>query len=176
VHCPAFDDAKNFLYGDEVTKCSSVRGQTTWKSYVGLRIVHEHGNEEAAMESMGNTLRSKSIREGTGSFQESTRFRHCGERGARGFPVASHDMDMGRRAEKRQLYLEGPGMHGESELSCLSGTARKKQKQASNTEVISSLDAGTDYPRWWSLYRRSWNTTRRPCPLGSHVNHGYVEG
>ena len=79
--CPAFDDAKNFLYDDEVTKCSSVRGETTWKSYVGLRAVREHGNEEATMESMGNAVRSKSKREGTGSFQESTRLRHCGEKG-----------------------------------------------------------------------------------------------
>jgi hypothetical protein len=80
VHCPAFDDAKNFLYGDKVTKSSSVRGRTTWKSYVGLRAVREHGNEEVAMESMGNALRSKSMREGTSSFQESTRLRHSGEK------------------------------------------------------------------------------------------------
>ena len=81
MHGPAFDDAKNFLSGDEVTKDSSVRGGTTWRSYVGLRAVREHGNEEAAMESMGNALGSKSMRECTGSFQESTRLRHCGEKG-----------------------------------------------------------------------------------------------
>jgi len=50
-------------------------------SYVGLWAVGEHGNEEAAMESMGNALRSKSMREGIGSFRESTRLRHCGEKG-----------------------------------------------------------------------------------------------
>lgn len=50
------------------------------KSYIGLRAVREHGNEEAAMESMGNALRSESMREGSGSFQESTRLRHCGEK------------------------------------------------------------------------------------------------
>jgi hypothetical protein len=80
MHCPAFDDAKNFLHGDEVTKSSSVRRRTTCKTYVGLRAVREHGNEEAAMESMGNAVRSKSMREGTGSFQESTRLSHCGEK------------------------------------------------------------------------------------------------
>lgn len=50
------------------------------KSYIGLRAVREHGNEEAAMESVGNALRSESMREGSGSFQESTRLRHCGEK------------------------------------------------------------------------------------------------
>ena len=60
---------------------SSVRGRTTWKSYVGLWAVREYGNEEAAVEGMWNAVSSKSMREGSGSFQESTRLRHCGEKG-----------------------------------------------------------------------------------------------
>lgn len=46
-----------------------------------MRVVREHGNEEAAVESMGNAVRSKRVRECAGSFQESTRLRHCGEKG-----------------------------------------------------------------------------------------------
>lgn len=84
----AFDDAKNFLNGDEVIK----RGQSGDErrgekregekmSYVGLRVVCENGDEEAPVESVGYAVSSKSMREGTGGFQESTRLRHCGERG-----------------------------------------------------------------------------------------------
>jgi hypothetical protein len=71
ISCTVMRSSKAVPSGDER------RGSL---SYVGLRAVREHGNEEAAMESMGNALRSKSMREGSSSFQESTCLRHCGEK------------------------------------------------------------------------------------------------
>jgi hypothetical protein len=50
-------------------------------SYVGLWAVCENGDEEAPVESVGYAVSSKCMREGAGGFQESTRLRHCGERG-----------------------------------------------------------------------------------------------
>ena len=51
------------------------------RTYVGLRTVREHGDEEAPMESVGYAVSSKCMRKGVGGFQESTRLRHSGERG-----------------------------------------------------------------------------------------------
>jgi hypothetical protein len=81
MRCPAFDDTKNFLKSDEVTKRTTFRKGTMRGSYVGLGVVREDGNEEAPMESVGHSVGSKCMRESSGCFQESTRLRHCGERG-----------------------------------------------------------------------------------------------
>ena len=58
-------------------------GKSVYKrrSYVGLRTVREHCDEEAPVESVGYAVSSKCMRKGIGGFQESTRLRHCGERG-----------------------------------------------------------------------------------------------
>lgn len=68
------------------------------RSYIGLRTIHEHGDEEAPVESVGYAVSSKCMREGAGGFQESTRLRHCGE-GVGKFTVASHDMEKKRQGE-----------------------------------------------------------------------------
>ena len=60
-------------------------GKKTKTSYFGLRAVCERGNEEAPVESVGYAVNSKCIGEGTGGFQESTRLRHCGERGGQDY-------------------------------------------------------------------------------------------
>lgn len=71
-------------------------------------------------------------------------------------------MDMGRRVNSIE---KGPGMHGtvtvkvEPLVEVHVRHSTEKQKQASNSEVLFSLDAGTDCPRWWSLYRRSRKTS-----------------
>jgi hypothetical protein len=75
-------------------------------------------------------------------------------------------MDLGRRAE-RQLYREGPvkvnydGCH-----------STEKQKQASHTEVLSSLDAGTDCAGWWSLY--TYGLRHLICPRRTPVHSGHM--
>jgi hypothetical protein len=84
VRCAAFDDAKNFLHGDEVTKRGQSKvgprkndagGKDQKKkrkekdvSYVGVRAVCEDGDEDAPVESVGHAVCSECMREGTGGF------------------------------------------------------------------------------------------------------------
>ena len=91
-------------------------------------------------------------------------------------------MDMGRRAEKRQLYREGPRMHGTVKMNyhgsaCLAQHGENKNKQEIREFFQSRCRNGL--PRMVELVQKEQEDLidpRRPRPLGSHVNHGYVEG
>ena len=48
----------------------------------------------------------------------------------------------------------------------------EKQKQASHTEVLSSLDAGTDCAGWWSLY--TYGLRHLICPRRTPVHSGHM--
>lgn len=49
-------------------------------TYVGLWAVGQYGDEDASVETMGYAVCTKCGRECSGSFQESMRLRHCGEK------------------------------------------------------------------------------------------------
>jgi hypothetical protein len=69
---------------------------------------------------------------------------------------------MGRRAEKRQLYLEGPGVHGTVKVDYIGvfvWHSTEKTKTSKKHGSSFSLDAGTECPERWRLYRRSWKTS-----------------
>lgn len=90
-------------------------------------------------------------------------------------------MDMGRRAEKRQLYREEPEMHGKVKMdydgyngcACLAQDGKTKTSRQYGSSF--SLDAGTECPELLELVQKELEDhicPRRPDALGSHVKHG----
>ena len=96
--------------------CSRARQRRGCHGKHGERLAleeHKRGHKQLPRVDASQALRGKDVEE---------------------FPVSSHDMDMGRRAEKRQLYLEGPGMHGTVKVNyhgcvCLAQHGKNKNKQ-----------------------------------------------